>query len=62
MRFTEGQGDYYVHRLVVFFHKFEILSADLQNFIRAQKADECERVNGVQCQSYYRSPPLMDSE
>ena len=60
MCFTEGQGDYHVHCLVIFFHEFEILSADLQNFIRAQKADECECVNGMQRPSCCGSPPLMD--
>jgi hypothetical protein len=61
MRFTEGQSDDHVHRMVVFFHKLDILSADLQYFIRTQKADKCEGIDGVQRQSCCGPPPLMNA-
>ena len=61
MCFTEGQSNYHVHCLVIFFHKLEILLADLQNFVRAQKADKCKGVDGVQCQLCCGPPPLMDA-
>ena len=61
MRFTEGKGDYHVHREVSFFHKLDILLADLQNFIGTQKADKCKGIDGVQRQSCCGPPPLMDA-
>jgi len=59
MRFAEGQVDYHIHCPIVFFHKFKILSADLQNFIRVQQANKNKGVDGVECQSCCGPPPLM---
>ena len=56
--FLEGQSDYHVHWPVIFFHKLEVLLADLQ-IVGAQEADESECVDGMQCQSCCGSPPIV---
>ena len=59
MHFAEGQVNYHIHCPIVFFHKFKILSVDLQNFIRTQEANKSEGVDGMECPSCHGPPPLM---